>query len=248
MINKINLILVFLTTCTLSLTAQQQAQYTQWMFNKQSLNSGYVVSDQYTSVSVLHRSQWAGLEGAPTSQSINLKVPFKDKNIGLGSNFGVGLYYNTPKFFIGLSVPHILEGDLTFFDTGSNTVKFSREETHSYLMAGAILTLNDALKLKPSILFKHVANSPFDFDLHSSLIFYDTFWAGLTYRFGGIGESVGESIDLVLQLQMNNTIRIGFAYDFTLSKVKDFNDGTFELVIDYSLNPNQGKLTNPRFF
>ena len=174
-------------------------------------------------------------------------IPTSDQSKTI-PNFGVGLYYNTPKFFIGLSVPHILEGDLTFFDTGSNTVKFSREETHSYLMAGAILTLNDALKLKPSILFKHVANSPFDFDLHSSLIFYDTFWAGLTYRFGGIGESVGESIDLVLQLQMNNTIRIGFAYDFTLSKVKDFNDGTFELVIDYSLNPNQGKLTNPRFF
>jgi len=158
------------------------------------------------------------------------------------------LYYYTTRYFVGVSVPHILEGDLSFFDDGSGNTDFSREETHAFLMAGALFKLNDALKLNPSILFKFVADAPFDADLNASLIFYDIFWAGLTYRLGDIADSPGESIDIVLPLQLSRTKRLCFAYDFTLSKVRNYSDGTFEVVLDYCLNPGNDRLTNPRFF
>ena len=58
-------------------------------------------------------------------------------------------------------------------------------------MAGVVFDLNDAIKLKPSVLLKYVKDAPFDADIHASLIFYDTFWAGATYRLGGIGNSFG---------------------------------------------------------
>jgi len=316
--NKLNILMLMLALSPImSLTAQQDAQYTQWMFNKLSLNPAYAVSSDYACASALHRSQWVGLEGAPVSQSLNVRVPFQNKNAGVGlsinhdqvgptnswtvsgiyayridfgnnrklgiglqgtlrsyrvkysettaiqtgdgslpstdqartiPNFGVGLYYYTPKFFIGLSAPRILEGDLSFFDNGLGNTDFSREEVHGFLMAGAVFDLNDALKLKPSILLKYVADAPFDADLHASLIFYDIFWAGLTYRIGGIADSPGESLDIVLQLQLSRAIRLGFAYDFTLTKVRDYSDGTFEVVLDYCLNPGNDRLTNPRFF
>ena len=298
-------------------TAQQDAQYTQWMFNKLSLNPAYAVSSDYACASCLHRSQWVGLEGAPVSQSLNVRVPFFKKRAGIGlsinhdrigptnswqvsgiyayrldfgndrklgiglqgtirsyrvkfsettalesgdgdlpttdqsrtiPNFGLGLYYYTPKYFVGLSIPHLLEGDLTFFDNGLNNTDFSREEVHAFLMAGVVFDLNDAIKLKPSVLLKYVKDAPFDADIHASLIFYDTFWAGATYRLGGIGNSFGESLDVVLQLQLSRAFRLGFAYDFTLSKVRDYSNGTFEVVLDYCLNPGNDKLTNPRFF
>ncbi len=318
MIKNLNILMLVLAMISvLSLTAQQDAQYTQWMFNKLSLNPGYAVSSDHACGSALHRSQWVGLEGAPVSQSLNIRVPFTGKNVGVGlsinhdkigptnswtvsgiyayrfdfgnnrhlgvglqgtvrsyrvnytetltiqsgdgsipttnetrtiPNFGAGLYYYTPKFFIGLSAPHLLQGDLSFFNDGSNNTDFSREETHAFLMAGAVFDLNDVLKLKPSLLFKYVKDAPFDADLHASLIFYDTFWAGLTYRLGGIANSPGESLDIVLQLQLSRAIRLGFAYDFTLSKVRDYSDGTFEVVLDYCLNPGNDRLTNPRFF
>ncbi len=297
--------------------AQQDAQYTQWMFNKLSLNPGYAIANDHACASALHRSQWVGLEGAPISQSLNVRIPFQGKNIGVGlsinhdqigptnswqfngiyayrfnfdndhklgvglqgslrnyrikysetealqvgdgslpttdesrmiPNFGVGLYYYTPKYYIGISAPKLLEGDLSFFNNGGNNSDFSREEVHGFLMAGVVFDLNSAVKLKPSLLFKYVKDAPFDADIHASLIFYDTFWAGLTYRLGGIGNSVGESLDMVLQLQLSRAIRLGFAYDFTLSKVRDYSDGTFEVVLDYCLNPGHDRLTNPRFF
>ena len=315
--NISKLILAMFMLTSMGAIAQQDAQYTQWMFNKLSINPGYAVSSDYAFVSCLHRSQWVGLEGAPVSQSLNVRVPFQGKNVGLGlsinhdivgptnswqfsgiyayridfandhklgiglqgtvrnyrvkysettalqtgdgqlptadesrmiPNFGLGLYYYTPKYYIGLSVPHLLQSDLTFYyGQGSNT-DFSREEVHAFLMAGVVVDLNDAMKLKPSLLLKYVKDAPFDADIHASIIFYDTFWAGLTYRMGGIGNSVGESLDVVLQLQLSRAIRLGFAYDFTLSKVKDYSDGTFEVVLDYCLNPGNDKLTNPRFF
>ena len=317
MYSKLKLIMLIALLPMLNLSAQQDAQYTQWMFNKLSLNPAYAVSSDYACVSCLHRSQWVGLEGAPVSQSLNVRVPFYKKNVGLGlsinhdqigptnswqfngiyayrvdldnqaklgiglqgsirsyrvkysetvalesgdgilpttdqtrmiPNFGVGLYYYTPEYFVGLSAPHLLQGDLSFFDDGGNNSDFAREEVHAFLMAGAVFNLNDAIKLKPSVLFKYVKDAPFDADIHASLIFYDTFWAGLTYRFGGLGNSGGESLDMVLQLQLSRAIRLGFAYDFTLSKVKDYSDGTFEVVLDYCLNPGNDKLTNPRFF
>ncbi len=317
MIKKLKISVIFILFASLGLKAQQDAQYTQWMFNKLTLNPAYAVSGEHACFSGLHRSQWVGLEGAPRSQSFNGRIPLQGKNVGLGlsvnhdiigptrswtinaiyayridfgqgrklgvglqatarsyrvnfsetmaispgdgllpttdqtrtvPNFGAGLYYYTPKYFIGLSVPRLVESDLNFSDAAVNNADFSREERHAFLMAGAIFTLNDALKLKPSLLVSYVDDAPIDLDLHTSVIFYDTFWAGLTYRLGGFGGSLGESIDLVLQLQANRRIRVGFAYDYSLGKIRDTTNGTFEVVLDYCLKSDHTNLTNPRFF
>lgn len=317
MLKIINISILILLCTFLRIEAQQDAQYTQWMFNKLSLNSGYAASEDDVCFSALHRSQWVGIEGAPRNQSFNARVPFRGRNIALGlsvnhdavgptnswtvsgiyaykfdfgqgrklsaglratarsyrinfsetsaitsgdggipatdqtqtiPNFGAGLYYYTSKYYIGFSAPRLLGNRLIYFNELSENSDFSREEVHTYLMAGAVLTLNSKLKLKPSILFKYVKDAPIDLDIHTSIIFYDIFWAGLTYRFGGFEGSIGESIDLVLQLQVNKKIRAGFAYDYSLTKIRDTSSGTFELVLDYCLKSDDTNLTNPRFF
>ncbi|MFN7015526.1 MAG: type IX secretion system membrane protein PorP/SprF, partial [Bacteroidia bacterium] len=45
--------------------AQQQPQYTQYMYNTMSINSGYVGSTESLDAFLLHRSQWVGMDGAP---------------------------------------------------------------------------------------------------------------------------------------------------------------------------------------
>jgi type IX secretion system PorP/SprF family membrane protein len=307
---------VLLLQCTITV-AQQDAQYTQWMFNKLSLNPAYSVSSDNFCVSCLHRSQWEGLEGAPVSQSLNARIPFYKKRVGLGisinndqigptsswsfsgiygyridlnnnaklgvglqgtlrnyrvkysetfavhsgdgvlpqsdfskmvPNFGGGLYFYTPKVYIGLSMPRFIEQELTPFDAASDVADFSREARHAYLMAGVVFDLNQRVKLKPAVLIKYADNSPLDADLHASLIFFDRFWAGLTYRTGGSSNSIGESLDVITQVQIGKSVRLGFAFDFTLSKLRDYNDGTYELVLDYCMSSAENKMTNPRFF
>ncbi|KAA2216400.1 PorP/SprF family type IX secretion system membrane protein [Maribacter flavus] len=77
------LILVFIWSGN-SLFAQQDAQYTQYMYNTVSVNPGYAGSRGQISIAALHRSQWLGLEGAPTTQTFNIHSPIGYNGLGLG--------------------------------------------------------------------------------------------------------------------------------------------------------------------
>ncbi|MBU2945542.1 PorP/SprF family type IX secretion system membrane protein [Zobellia uliginosa] len=66
-----------------SVYAQQDAQYTQYMYNTISVNPAYAGSRGVFSIAALHRSQWVGLDGAPTTQTLNFHTPVSNR-IGLG--------------------------------------------------------------------------------------------------------------------------------------------------------------------
>lgn len=65
------------------LTAQQDAQYTQYMYNTITVNPAYAGSRGVLSITGLHRSQWAGLDGAPKTQTVSINTPVSGK-VGLG--------------------------------------------------------------------------------------------------------------------------------------------------------------------
>jgi len=71
---------------TNDLLAQQDAQYTQYMYNTVSVNPAYAGSRGNLSVAALHRSQWVGLDGAPVTQTINLHSPVGYNGVGLGTS------------------------------------------------------------------------------------------------------------------------------------------------------------------
>lgn len=65
--------------------AQQDAQYTQYMYNTISVNPAYAGSRGVMSITGLHRSQWVGLDGAPRTQTLTLNTPMGEENrVGLG--------------------------------------------------------------------------------------------------------------------------------------------------------------------
>ena len=72
---------------SLPATGQQDAQFTQFAFNKLAFNPGYAGATEYSTVSVLARSQWLGLEGAPSSQIATLNLPFSELGPGMGLRF-----------------------------------------------------------------------------------------------------------------------------------------------------------------
>lgn len=71
---------------TWSAFAQQDEQYTQFMFNKLRYNAAYAGSNGTPSVTAIHRSQWIGLEGAPTAQIVSFDMPLLKNRIGVGGN------------------------------------------------------------------------------------------------------------------------------------------------------------------
>lgn len=64
--------------------AQQDAQFTQYMYNTITINPAYAGSRGALSIFALHRTQWVGLEGAPVTNTVSMNTPFNESNLGLG--------------------------------------------------------------------------------------------------------------------------------------------------------------------
>ena len=80
-------LVIFCLTCVNILYCQQQQMYTQFMYNKMSLNPAFAGNESYTSLSLLYRDQWNGFLGAPKAQLASINFPRIGKRIGLGLNF-----------------------------------------------------------------------------------------------------------------------------------------------------------------
>lgn len=64
--------------------AQQDAQFTQYMYNTINVNPAYAGSRGALSIFALHRTQWVGLDGAPVTNTISVNTPLNNSNLGLG--------------------------------------------------------------------------------------------------------------------------------------------------------------------
>ena len=67
--------------------AQQDAQFTQYMYNTININPAYAGSRGFLSLFALHRTQWIGIDGAPVTNSFSMNTPLNSSNFGLGVSF-----------------------------------------------------------------------------------------------------------------------------------------------------------------
>lgn len=115
--------------------SQQDAQYTQYMYNTINVNPAYAGSRGVLSVFGLHRTQWVGLDGAPTTNAFSINSPINN------SNLGVGLSFVNDK--IGPTVENTISADLSY------TIKTSESYKLSFGVKGTANLFNlDINKLK----------------------------------------------------------------------------------------------------
>ena len=112
-------LLVFLNFIITDSFAQQDAQYTQYMYNTISVNPAYAGSRGVTSIIGLHRSQWVGIDGAPRTQTLSATTPLGPKNrIGLGFSAVNDAIGPTNETFFGIDFAYIIpmsdEANLSF--------------------------------------------------------------------------------------------------------------------------------------
>lgn len=96
--------------------SQQDAQYTQYMYNTINVNPAYAGSRGVMSIFGLHRTQWVGLDGAPTTNAFSINSP-------LGGNVGGGLSFVNDK--IGPTVENTISADISYTIQTSETYKLS---------------------------------------------------------------------------------------------------------------------------
>lgn len=83
---KILLIGLLMGTLSLTLKAQQDPMFTKYMFNTLSYNPAFAGTQGHMYLGLLHRTQWMGIDGAPSTQTFTIHSPLKGENVGVGLN------------------------------------------------------------------------------------------------------------------------------------------------------------------
>ena len=157
---KLSIIFIFIFA--IQMQAQQDPQYTQYMFNMNVINPAYAGSFEGISVGALYRSQWVGLDGAPKTGTLTIHSPV-GKKVGLGlslisdeigpveeTNLYADFSYTLPlggdhKLALGVKTGAtfhrigISENDIDIIDAGDPFFAENINETTPNIGAGAYL-------------------------------------------------------------------------------------------------------------
>ncbi len=191
-----------------------------------------------------------GLKGGFTNYNNNLASlrPFPDNTpdpvlFGVVENkfmpnVGSGLFLYSDKFYLSFAVPKLFENSFK-----GNVANFSKmsEAREYYLLGGIVFNLSDKLKFKPTFMTKAAVGSPFQYDVSANFLIADKFWIGGIYR-------SGDAVGAIAQWIMSDRLRIGYAYDFTLTDLRYYHQGVHELMISYEIAFTKKKFTSPRYF
>ncbi len=164
-------------------------------------------------------------------------------------NFGFGIYYYKDRFYAGISIPRLLENKIqTSFSsiepsaTSSSVINAGKLQLwHYFLASGYVFDLNDDLKFKPSIMVKAVQHAPIELDVDANFLMKDFLWLGASYR-------TGDAISALLGMQLTKQLRVGYSYDYTLSKLQSFNSGSHEITLGYDFSFDKRKVISTRYF
>lgn len=154
--------------------------------------------------------------------------------------FGAGIYIYNKMWYAGLSVPTVFAADKNV-RFNINDVGDRYFEPHTYLTAGYVFKLNENLVLKPSFLIKYLHNTPLQADINCNLLIKNTFWVGASFR-------SGDAIVGLLEYNIGNDFRVGYAYDFTTSQLNNYNSGSHEIMLSFKFGKDPIKTKSPRYF
>ncbi|WP_035690557.1 type IX secretion system membrane protein PorP/SprF [Flavobacterium sp. F52] len=155
-------------------------------------------------------------------------------------NIGVGAYYFRDNLYVGLSVPNLLKSKYIEEKSGINA--FGSEEIHNFLTAGYVFQVSHKVKLKPAFMSKFVKGAPITLDVTANVLYNEKFEFGAAYR-------IDDSVSALFNINVTPTLRVGYAYDYTLTNFGQFNSGTHEIMLLFDLDLlGKGFDKSPRFF
>ncbi len=178
----------------------------------------------------------ADLAGLSTVDPDQANVDIQGKML---PNFGFGLFWHTPLAYVGVSAPKLLENETVEATNGLLTT--GSEERHYFVMGGYVMDLGRDLKFKPSFMARLVAGAPLSLDVNANFLLRERIWFGAMYR-------LGNSFGVLGQYQVNDQLRIGYAFDLATTNLGAYNAGTHELMLSYDLRFIKGRTISPRYF
>jgi type IX secretion system PorP/SprF family membrane protein len=154
-------------------------------------------------------------------------------------NAGVGVYFSSPSYYLGFSIPKLITNTISKSSVETGTV--IKEEMHAFFMGGYVFDVNRILKFKPYFMLRVTPSAPISADVTAQFVFFEKFWLGATYR-------VANAFGFMVQFQLSQQLKIGYAYDLTTNELGSYNSGTHEILINYDFSFGRGRVRSPRYF
>jgi type IX secretion system PorP/SprF family membrane protein len=157
-------------------------------------------------------------------------------------NFGFGAYYHSHKYYVGLSIPRLLENKFLTNEISGNANLFW-EKRHYFLIAGAMFDLNEDFQLKPTALIKLTNGSPVQADLTAQVIYAKKFALGAMYR-------ANSAAGALIGYHLGEQLYAGYSFDWSfVNTTGRYNSGTHEIMIRYDfVFRDKAKIRSPRYF
>ncbi|MDO9613001.1 MAG: PorP/SprF family type IX secretion system membrane protein [Bacteroidota bacterium] len=164
---------------------------------------------------------------------------FTDNIQILMTTFGIGTVFFTEDYYIGFSVPEII----------NNTFSVNVEHISSlynfktvFLSAGYVFGFNRTVFLRPNLLIAATIGEPVYADASAIVYLPNDLQFGLNLRTNG-------TVCFSGQYSFSNNIRIGFAADYAaISDIRKYQIGTYEVLVGYDFNIYKRKYTKPHYF
>lgn len=151
-------------------------------------------------------------------------------------NTGAGIYYYGKRHYLGVSTPRLIKNKINTTQTQS-----AIQENHYYMFGGVVFKINPAINLRPSFIVKYVKSAPLSIEGNISVLFYDKIWLGMMYRHKA-------ATGLNIMYNINQNIRIGYAYDYQLTTIQKFSQGSHEIMLGFDLRSKSKGYKSPRYF
>jgi type IX secretion system PorP/SprF family membrane protein len=155
----------------------------------------------------------------------------------LSPNFGVGTFLHSDQYYLGVSIPNILESN--FYN--DNDIAINSQRMNYYLIGGYVFDVSNSIKFKPAVVSKIVTGAPVQLDLSGNAMFMNKFVLGAAYRWDA-------AVSGLAGFQVNDALFIGYSYDFDTTSLSRYNFGSHEIFIRYEFVYKKDKLVSPRFF
>lgn len=162
-----------------------------------------------------------------------------------------GVFIYSDRFYAGFSVNDLL-GDLI----QSKDVLITKQARHYYLTSGYVFDIGDNFKLKPSFLIREDLKAQSTMDLNTFMLYKETFWVGLTYRFG-VNSVFNNRLDNTLRMRnamvfmtewnISKSFIVGYAYTMSTSALSGFSGHEIEIAYTFPKKENT-RMRTPRYF
>jgi type IX secretion system PorP/SprF family membrane protein len=160
-------------------------------------------------------------DAAGNSDKVLMNGDFK----AYSPNVSFGVYYKAPTYFVGFSIPEMLQQKIT----SSADFFVVEEKRHVYFNGGAVLKLSDNMDIDPSLLVKYVPGAPAQADINVILDYKRSLNFGISYRSSA-------ALSLMFGYVYKEAFKFGYAYDLTTSGLSTYAGGTHEITIGYNIH------------